>query len=170
MNSKNKNAQEKAKAHDYFLHELALVDAGAEIGSFTRVWAFTHVLGGAKIGSDCNICDHVFIENDVVIGDRVTVKCGVQLWDGITVESDVFIGPNATFTNDMFPRSKKEFKLLRTKIEQGASIGANSTILCGITIGRGAMIGAGSVVLNDVPASAVVVGNPAKFLKFAEEN
>jgi acetyltransferase-like isoleucine patch superfamily enzyme len=170
MNSNTKYSQNNAHPSDYFRHELALVDAGAQVGSRTRVWAFTHILGGAKVGADCNICDHVFIENDVAIGDRVTVKCGVQLWDGITVESDVFIGPNATFTNDLFPRSKKEFKLLRTTIEQGASIGANSTILCGITIGRGAMVGAGSVVLSDVPAHAVVVGNPAKFLKFVEEN
>ena len=111
-----------------------------------------HILPGAVIGCDCNICDHTFIENDVTVGDRVTIKCGVQLWDGTTVEDDVFIGPNATFTNDPFPRSKQyptEFS--RTVIKRGASIGANATILPGITIGERSMIGAGAVITRNVP-------------------
>ena len=133
------------------------------IGYGTRVWAFTHILPRAVVGQDCNICDHVFIENDVTIGDRVTVKCGVQIWDGITVGDDVFIGPNVTFTNDKFPRSKfypEEFS--RTLIRNGASIGANATILPGITIGEGAMVGAGAVVTKDVCNYVLVKGNPAR--------
>src|SRR5688572_24596051 len=114
-----------------FKHPLALVESHS-IGEGTRIWAFAHVLPNAKIGRECNICDHTFIENDVVIGDRVTIKCGVQLWDGITIEDDVFIGPNATFTNDPFPRSKHYLppdSMPRTRVKTGASIGANATIV-----------------------------------------
>ena len=119
---------------------------------------------------DCNICDHVFIENDVVVGDRVTVKCGVQLWDGLRVEDDVFIGPNATFTNDPFPRSKQRPPSLRARrwSAQGASIGANATILPGLEIGRGAMVGAGAVVTRIVPPNAIVVGNPARIVGYVD--
>jgi acetyltransferase-like isoleucine patch superfamily enzyme/dTDP-4-dehydrorhamnose 3,5-epimerase-like enzyme len=146
----------------FFQHPLAIVESSS-IGDNTRIWAFAHVLPGAHIGSECNICDHTFIENDITIGDRVTVKCGVQLWDGIEVEDDVFIGPNATFTNDAFPRSKKpRDKLPRTRIRKGASIGANATILPGLTIGERSMVGAGAVVTRDVPADAIVAGNPAR--------
>lgn len=146
-----------------FVHPLAIVEEGATLGAHTRVWAFAHVLPGARIGADCNICDGVFIENDVVLGDRVTVKCGVQLWDGIEIEHDVFIGPNATFTNDPAPRSKLFLKQYpRTRVRQRASIGANATVLPGLTIGRGAMVGAGAVVTHDVPPNAIVVGNPAR--------
>lgn len=145
----------------YFKHPQALVES-EHIGPRTRIWAFAHVLSGAVIGADCNICDHVFIENDVRVGDRVTVKCGVQLWDGVVLEDDVFVGPNATFTNDRFPRSKQyppEFP--KTIVRSGASIGANATLLPGITIGPNAMVGAGAVVTKDVPENAIVVGNPA---------
>ena len=118
------------------------------------------------IGSECNICDNVFIENDVKVGDRVTIKCGVQLWDAITLEDDVFIGPNVTFTNDPFPRSRHyPESFTPTVVRRGASIGGNATILPGITIGEGAMVGAGAVVTKDVPAKAVVIGNPAKIVK-----
>jgi UDP-2-acetamido-3-amino-2,3-dideoxy-glucuronate N-acetyltransferase len=120
------------------------------------------------VGEDCNLCDHTFIENDVVIGDRVTIKCGVQLWDGIRLEDDVFVGPNATFTNDPSPRSKQHLASYPvTTVRQGASIGANATILPGLTIGRGAMVGAGAVVTRSVPANAVVVGNPARIIRYA---
>jgi serine acetyltransferase len=120
-------------------------------------------LAGATIGSDCNICDHVFIENDVRVGDRVTIKSGVQLWDGIELEDGVFIGPNVSFTNDPFPRSKVyPEKFARTTVGKGASVGANATLLPGISIGVGAMVGAGAVVTRDVPAFAVVHGNPAR--------
>ncbi len=150
----------------HFQHENAVVETNS-IGKNTRIWAWAHILPGAVIGEDCNICDHTFIENDVVIGNRVTVKCGVQLWDGITVEDDVFIGPNATFTNDSFPRSKEyPERFARTAIKHGASIGANATILPGVTIGQRAMVGAGAVVTRNVPPRAIVTGNPARIVGY----
>jgi acetyltransferase-like isoleucine patch superfamily enzyme/dTDP-4-dehydrorhamnose 3,5-epimerase-like enzyme len=153
---------------NYFVHERAMCES-TFIGKGTRVWAFAHVLPEARIGEDCNVCDNVFIENDVRIGDRVTIKCGVQLWDGVTLEDDVFVGPNATFTNDIFPRSKKfPEKYARTVIRRGASVGANATILPGITIEQGAMIGAGAVVTRSVPPNAIVVGNPAKIVGYVD--
>lgn len=152
---------------NHFVHQNAICES-TNIGSSTRIWAFAHVLPGAKIGSDCNICDHVFIENDVTLGDRVTVKCGVQIWDGVHLGNDVFIGPNVTFTNDPFPRSKQyPQQFLRTIVAERASIGANATILPGLTIGTNAMIGAGAVVTRSVPPNAIVVGNPAKIVGYA---
>lgn len=153
---------------DFFVHPSAICES-AHVGKGTRVWAFAHVLPGARIGSDCNICDGVFIENDVVIGDRVTVKCGVQLWDGVRIEDDVFVGPNATFTNDRFPRSKmRPAQFATTLIRQGASIGANATILPGLDIGSGSMIGAGAVVTRSVPPFAIAVGNPAAIVGYVD--
>jgi len=153
-----------------FVHSHAIVEDGAILGAGTKVWAFSHILPGAKIGSDCNICDHVFIENDVLVGDRVTVKSGVQLWDGVRLENDVFVGPNATFTNDMYPPSKKFPESAQcTFVRKGASIGANSTILPGVSIGKGAMVGAGAVVTKDVPPGAVVVGNPAQVIRHIDD-
>jgi acetyltransferase-like isoleucine patch superfamily enzyme len=143
------------------IHPTAICES-TDIGSGTRVWAFTHILPGAKVGSDCNICDFVFIENEVKLGDRVTVKSGVQIWDGIEVQDDVFIGPNVSFANDKFPRSqhrKNAYPL--TTIECGASIGAGAVILPGITIGRGSMIGAGSIVTKSIPPFSLAFGNPA---------
>lgn len=152
----------------HFQHPQAIVES-QKIGRETRIWAFAHVLPGAEIGEDCNICDHVFVENDVKLGNRVTVKSGVQLWDGVIAEDDVFIGPNVTFTNDLFPRSKHYLeKYEKTLIRQGASIGANATILAGVTIGRNAMVGAGSVVTRDVPPNAIVVGNPASIKGYVD--
>jgi acetyltransferase-like isoleucine patch superfamily enzyme len=143
-----------------FVHNQGICES-RHVGTGTRVWAFAHVLPGAKIGQACNICDHVFIENDVVLGDEVTVKSGVQLWDGVRLGNRVFVGPNATFTNDPFPRSKQyPARFANTIVEDGASIGANATILPGVTIGRAAMVGAGAVVTKDVPPNAIVVGNP----------
>lgn len=151
-----------------FVHPAAIIEPGASIGAGTRVWAHAHVLGGAQIGSDGNICDGVFVEGDVVVGDRVTVKCGVQLWDGVRLEDDVFVGPNATFTNDLRPRSRQRPEsFLQTRVCEGASIGANATLLPGIVVGRGAMVGAGSVVTSDVPDNTVVVGNPARITGYA---
>jgi acetyltransferase-like isoleucine patch superfamily enzyme/dTDP-4-dehydrorhamnose 3,5-epimerase-like enzyme len=154
-----------------FVHERALVEPGATIGTGTRVWAFAHVLGGAVIGRDCNLCDMTFVENDVVIGDRVTIKCGVQIWDGVRLDNDVFVGPNATFTNDLFPRSKKyPEKYAVTHVREGASIGANATILAGVVVGQFAMVGAGAVVTKSVPPYAVVVGNPATIRGYVRES
>lgn len=148
-----------------FIHPLADVQS-PEIGEGSRVWQFVVVLPGARIGRDCNICAHVLIEGDVVVGNRVTVKSGVQLWDGLRVEDDVFIGPNVSFTNDKHPRSRNPgFVPLQTRIGRGASIGAGATVLPGLHIGDGAVVGAGSVVTRDVPAGATVVGNPARLLQ-----
>ena len=156
------------RATGFFVHPHALCESGA-IGDNTRVWAFTHVLPGATIGKDCNICDHVFIENDVVLGDRVTVKSGVQLWDGLRVGDDVFIGPNVTFSNDKYPRSKQyERPILQTHVGRGASIGGGASILPGLRIGPRAMVGAGSVVTHDVPARAIVSGNPARIVGYVD--
>ncbi|ECJ8379154.1 N-acetyltransferase, partial [Salmonella enterica] len=138
----------------------------SKIGKNTRIWQYTVIMQGAVIGEDCNICAHTLIENDVLIGNRVTIKSGVYIWDGITIEDDVFIGPCVTFTNDKLPRSKKyPEKFSLTVIKKGASIGANATILPGIIIGEGAMVGAGSVVTKNVPAHATVIGNPARNIK-----
>lgn len=145
-----------------FIHEKAEVQTHS-IGDDTKIWQYTIILSGAEIGDNCNINAQCFIENDVIIGNNVTVKCGVQLWDGITIEDDVFIGPNATFTNDKYPRSKVyPEQFVRTTVKKKASIGANATILCGVTIGENAMIGAGSVVTKDVPAGELWFGNPAR--------
>lgn len=147
------------------IHSLADVQS-INIGEGTSIWQFSIVLKGAKIGENCNINCQVFIENDVVIGNNVTIKPGVQIWDGVSLEDDVFIGPNVTFTNDLFPKSKnKDFELKKTIVKKGASIGANATILAGITIGENSLIGAGSVVTKDVPENEIWIGNPAKFLK-----
>ncbi len=132
---------------------------------WNALWAFAHVLAGARIGADCNICDGVFIEEGAVLGDRVTVKGGVQVWNGVQLEDDVFVGPNATFTNDRMPRSRQWLdEHPRTTIRTGASIGANATILPGLEIGRGAMVGAGAVVTRDVPDFAIVAGIPARVI------
>ena len=155
---------------EHYQHPQALVET-AEIGKNTRIWAFAHILPHAKVGAECNICDNVFIENDVEIGDRVTIKCGVQLWDGLRVENDVFIGPNVTFANDNFPRSKKRpDHFLTTIIRSGASIGSNATILGGIVVGRKSMIGAGAVVTSDVPPNAIVMGNPARITGYVDSD
>ena len=145
-----------------FIHPSSDVQS-KQIGEGTRIWQYVVILPEAIIGRDCNICSHCFIENKVVVGDRVTIKCGVQLWDGVTLEDDVFVGPNVTFTNDLQPRSRNAAaELLPTVVKKGASIGANATILPGLTIGEGAMVGAGSVVTKDVPSGVTVVGNPAR--------
>ena len=132
------------------------------IGEGTRIWQFAVILKGAVVGSNCNICCHTFIENDVVIGNNVTVKSGIYIWDSIRIEDDVFLGPNVVFTNDVRPRSGRPAKYPLTVIKKGASIGANSTILAGVTIGKYAMTGIGSVVTRDIPDYALVYGNPAR--------
>ncbi|MHC4463555.1 MAG: acyltransferase [Planctomycetota bacterium] len=155
----------KCLSHDvapqYFVHPTAIVETES-IGEGTRIWAFAHIMEGARIGKHCNICDHTFIECEVEIGDNVHVKNGVCLWNGVKVEDDVFIGPNVVFTNDRYPRSRAiapEFELEPVLVRKGASIGANSTVLCGVTIGRYSMVGAGSIVVTDVPDYSLVYGN-----------
>lgn len=144
-----------------FIHPLSDV-MSTTIGQKTKVWQYSVILPKAVIGENCNICAHTLIENDVVIGNNVTVKSGVYVWDGITLKDNVFIGPCVTFTNDKKPRSKQypnEFP--KTVVEEGASIGANATLLPGITIGKNALVGAGAVVTKNVPENAIMVGNPA---------
>ena len=139
------------------IHPLSDVQT-KNIGKDTNIWQFCVVLPEAKIGENCNICSHCFIENDVIIGNNVTVKSSVQLWDGMRIEDNVFIGSNTTFCNDRHPKSRnKDWKLEPVIIKKGASIGANATILPGVTIGENAMIGAGSVVTKDVPANTTFI-------------
>jgi acetyltransferase-like isoleucine patch superfamily enzyme len=149
----------------YFVHDRAIVEDGAEIGQGTRVWAFAHVLDGAVIGKECNLGDGAFVETGAKLGNHVTVKNGVYVWEGVTAEDWVFLGPNCTFTNDRFARSlrrPKESWLEKTLLKEGATIGANAVVVCGVTVGRHALVGAGSVVTKDVPDYALVLGNPAK--------
>lgn len=147
------------------IHPLADCQ-NSNVPESSNIWQFCVVLPGAKIGERVNICSHCFIENDVKIGNDVTVKCGVQLWDGVELEDGVMVGSNVTFTNDRYPRSKnKDWTLLRTRVCKGATIGAGSTILPGITIGEMAFIAAGSVVTQDIPAGEIWMGSPAKFYK-----
>ncbi len=136
----------------------------------TKIWQFCVIFPNCKIGENCNICANVLIENDVEIGNNVTIKCGVQVWDGITLEDNVMVGANVSFTNDMYPRSQnREWKLIKTKVCKGASIGAGSVILPGLTIGERAMIAAGSVVTRDVPAGELWMGSPARFYRKIDE-
>lgn len=149
-----------------FVHERALCESD-DVGPRTRVWAFAHVMRGAKVGADCNIGDHAFIESGAVLGDRVTVKNAVLVWDRVTIEDDVFLGPNMVFTNDLVPRAafrKDASQFLPTRVRRGASIGANVTVVCGVTVGEAAFVGAGAVVARDVPSRALVVGNPARWI------
>ena len=150
-------------AVDYFTHSHALVEEGARIGSRTRVWAFAHVQANADIGADCNICNYVFVESGARLGDGVTVKNGVQVWQGVTAEDAVFLGPNCVLTNDLRPRSRQDFSLSTTVIREGATIGAGAVIRCDLSIGRFAFVGAGSLVTREVPAFAMVWGQPARF-------
>lgn len=146
------------------IHPTALVET-SDVGVGTRVWAFAHIMAGARVGRDCNVCDHAFIEGGAVVGDRVTVKNNSLIWHGVTIEDDVFVGPNVVFTNDLTPRVRFKSgpdQWIGTHVGAGASIGANATIVCGVTIGREALVGAGSVVTVDVPDHGLVYGNPAR--------
>lgn len=153
-----------ALAPSVFVHPQALVESD-QIGAGTRVWAFAHILHGAQVGRDCNICDHAFIESGAVLGDNVTVKNGVAIWDGVTIEDNVFLGPNCVLTNDFNPRAyikKPAASLERTLIRNHATIGANATVVCGVTIGQYAFVGAGAVIIRSIPDFALAVGNPSR--------
>lgn len=144
-----------------WIHKQALVES-KNIGDGTRIWAFAHVMENVTIGKNCNIGDHVFIESSVTIGNNVTVKNGVSIWQHVHIEDHVFLGPNVTLTNDRFPRADNpSFEAEETWIGEGATVGANSTILCGVRLGTRCFVGAGSVVTRDVPSQALVFGNPA---------
>ncbi|MCD4779147.1 MAG: N-acetyltransferase [Candidatus Omnitrophica bacterium] len=153
----------------FFKHELATVSLEADIGEGTRIWARTNIQSGAKIGQHCNICDGTFVEKGAIIGDHVTVKHNVSVFNGVVIGDDVFIGSNIAFINDRYPRSHRqdEWTLEKTWIKKGATLGANVTILCGLTVGEYAVVGAGSVVTGDVPAYTIVCGNPAREKGFA---
>ena len=147
-----------------FVHPQGLCES-TDVGVGTRVWAFAHVLDGAVVGADCNICDHAFIESGARLGDRVTVKNACLVWDGVTVGDDVFLGPNVVFTNDLRPRAairKSREELLPTVVQRGATLGAGVVVVCGTTIGEHAFAAAGAVIARDVPAHAMVAGNPAQ--------
>jgi len=147
------------------IHPLSDVKS-KKIGATSNFWQFVVVLDGAEIGENCNICSHCFIESKTKIGNNVTIKNGVQIWDGIEIQDNVFVGPNVTFTNDRFPVSRaKEFKLEGILVKKGAAIGANATILPGVTLGEGCLVAAGSVVTKDVPPHTLVAGNPAKIVR-----
>jgi len=145
----------------FFAHPQSLVET-QDVGSGTRIWAFAHVMKGVRLGANCNVGEHCYLESGVVVGDDVVIKNGVALWEGVTVEDRAFLGPNCVFTNDLFPRSKVFAERMRTCVREGASIGANATILCGIEIGRYSLVGAGSVVTRSVPDFGLVAGNPAR--------
>lgn len=153
--------------NDVFIHDLAVVDAGAQIGKGTRIWHFAHIRGTAKIGEGCNIGKGVYVDGDVEIGNNVKIQNGVSVYHGVTIEDDVFCGPHMTFTNDMYPRAFGEsFEVSKTLVKKGASIGAHAVIVCDTTLGEYCMIGSGSVVTKDVPAHGLVVGNPARLIGF----
>lgn len=152
------------------IHKLADVQSNS-IGKNTKIWQFSVVFEGALIGENCNVCAHTLIESNVIIGDNVTIKSGVYVWNGITIEDNVFIGPCVAFTNDKLPRSKQHREQYeKTLVKRGASIGANATILPGVVLGENCMVGAGAVVTKDVPNDAMVVGNPARIIKFIEKD
>jgi len=153
----------------FFQHERALVNPGAKIGEGSRIWANANILDGAIIGENCNICDNCYVERGALIGNHVTLKNGVAIFDGVTLEDDVFVGAGAAFINDRNPRSHRSdaWLLEKTLVKKGATIGANATLMCGITIGKYAVVGAGCVVIKDVPDYTIVVGNPARWAGYA---
>jgi UDP-2-acetamido-3-amino-2,3-dideoxy-glucuronate N-acetyltransferase len=148
----------------YFAHETSIIET-EDIGEGTKIWHWVHVSPGAKIGKGCILGQNVYIGNNVVIGDNVKIQNNVSVYEGVTIQDDVFLGPSCVFTNDKYPSATGEWELTETIVETGASIGANATIVCGNKIGKGALVGAGSVVTKDVRPSTLVVGNPAKEVK-----
>jgi len=156
------------KTENNYIHPTAIIYSN-NIGKNNTIWQYTVILENAIIGNNCNFCAHTFVESEVNIGNNVTIKSGVFLWDGITIHDNVFIGPNVTFTNDIKPRSKKYKNPVKTTVEKGASLGANCSILAGITIGKYAMVGMGAVITKNVPDYALVYGNPGKIKGWVDE-
>ena len=157
---------------NYFVHESSYIDEDVQIGEGTKIWHFCHVQKGSRIGRDCSIGQNVYIGSNVIIGDNVKIQNNVSVYEGVVIEDDVFLGPSCVFTNDLTPRAKYpkgHENFIKTVIKKGASIGANATIVCGNTIGKNAMVGAGAVVTHDVPANVVVIGNPASEYKKIDE-
>jgi acetyltransferase-like isoleucine patch superfamily enzyme len=155
---------------NYYKHETAIVDTGADIGDGTKIWHFTHVCSGAKIGKNCVLGQNVFIASGVIIGDGVKIQNGVSVYTGLTIEDHAFLGPHCVFTNDIYPRSFGDWEITPTVLRKGCSVGANATVICGVELGEYCMVGAGSVVTKDVPPKALVVGNPAKIIKYFKDD
>lgn len=155
----------------YFAHETAVVDDGCEIGKGTRIWHFSHIMSGARLGENCNLGQNVLVSNDVILGNNVKVQNNVSIYTGVICEDDVFLGPSMVFTNIVNPRSAvvRKGEYIKTLVGKGASIGANATIICGNTLGEFCFIGAGAVVTKDVPPYALVVGNPGKQVGWMSE-
>jgi UDP-2-acetamido-3-amino-2,3-dideoxy-glucuronate N-acetyltransferase len=167
VNSALKHQNIVMRMKDVFIHPLAVVDDGAEIGEGTRIWHFAHVRGTAKIGKGCNIGKDVYIDSDVVIGNNVKIQNGVSVYHGVTIEDDVFCGPHMTFTNDMYPRAfGTGWQVSKTLVKRGASIGAHATIICDTTLEEYCMVGSGAVVTKNVPGHGLVMGNPARLIGF----
>ena len=157
---------------NYYVHESSYIDEDVQIGEGTKIWHFCHIQKGARIGKNCIIGQNVYIGSNVIIGDNVKIQNNVSVYEGVIIEDDVFLGPSCVFTNDLTPRAKYpkgHENFIKTVIRKGASIGANSTIICGNTIGENAMVGAGAVVTHDVKANIIVVGNPASEYKKIDE-
>ena len=155
------------KNTSFFIHNTAIVDDNVEVGEGSKIWAFSHVMHGSKIGKNCIIGEGVHIGNNVTIGDNVKIQNHSLIYEGVTIEDDVFLGPNTVTTNDIEPTAQGDWthRFRETVFKKGCSVGANSTIICGNTVGEGSLVGAGSVVTRDVPPHIIVVGNPAKFLR-----
>jgi len=161
----------KGMEKKYFAHETAVIDEGCDIGEGTKIWHFSHVMTGCKLGENCNVGQNVVISPDVVLGCNVKVQNNVSIYTGVICEDDVFLGPSMVFTNVINPRSavNRKSEYMRTVVKKGASIGANATIVCGHDIGEFAFIGAGAVVTKEVPAYALVIGNPARQMGWMSE-
>lgn len=171
LSTNNHQLPDFSLKENYFAHETAVIDEGCTIGEDSKIWHFSHIMSGCTIGRSCNIGQNVFIASDVVLGDNVKVQNNISIYTGVICEDDVFLGPSMVFTNVINPRSavNRKNQYMKTVVHKGASIGANATIVCGHDIGAYAFIGAGAVVTKEVPAYALVVGNPAKQIGWVSE-
>ena len=158
------------RSENVFVHETAIVDSSAEIGIGTKIWVNVQIREGVRIGANCIVSKDVYIDHSVMVGNRCKIQNGVSIYHGVTLEDDVFVGPNAVFTNDLYPRAfNSAWECVPTLVKRGASIGANATVVCGVTLGEYSMIGAGSVVTKDVPSFALAAGNPARVIGRVDE-